>query len=103
MYLYGGSKGNCEPNDKVFSLDMRALPLKWDIIEQMGDVPKTRDEHTANIFENSMVIFGGFVSGVRTNEIFRYNFNSRRWDAIKPYSKIAPPARAAHSAIIYKE
>lgn len=82
---------------------MRALPLKWDIIEQMGDIPKTRDEHTANVYENAMIIFGGFVNGVRTNEIFRYNFNTRRWDMIRPVTRIAPPARAAHSAIIYKD
>ena len=106
MYLYGGSKGNCEPNEKMYSLDMKSSPYKWEIIEPIpiGDHPKTRDEHSACLYDNnSMVIFGGFVNGVRTNEVYRYHFNSRKWELLKPVNALVPQARAAQSAIAYKD
>jgi hypothetical protein len=78
MYLFGGSNLENE-NDKFFSLDMNTL--KWDVIQVRGDMPSTRDEHTAILYENdkSMVLFGGFVKGTRTNEIIKYMFTENRW------------------------
>jgi N-acetylneuraminic acid mutarotase len=40
------------------------------VIPETGDVPSSRDEHTCNIYESSMVIFGGFVNGIRTNDVY---------------------------------
>jgi hypothetical protein len=36
----------------------------------------TRDEHTAIVNENdnSMLIFGGFCGGIRTNELTKFTF-----------------------------
>jgi hypothetical protein len=86
MYLYGGSKSNCETNEKMYCLDMRSSPFKWDIVEPMplGEIPKTRDEHSACVYDGSMVIFGGFVNGVRTNEVYRFHFNSKKWEFLRP-------------------
>jgi len=39
-------------------------------------MPVTRDEHTANLFENSMIIFGGFEAGERVNTIYRFTFST---------------------------
>ena len=92
MYLFGGSKANGDENTKFFSLDIKSF--RWEIIQsvsyynvvtnlQRGQVPETRDEHTAIIYEGSMIIFGGFVNGVRSNDIYRYYFNDNRWELIK--------------------
>jgi hypothetical protein len=78
MFLFGGSNLDVE-NRKFFSLDMNHF--RWDVVKSRGDLPITRDEHTAVLYENeqSMVIFGGFMSGSRTNEIIKYLFPENRW------------------------
>lgn len=47
-----------------------------------------------------MIIFGGFLFGQRTNDVFQYNFDSNRWTALVHQSKEAPCPRAGHSAVI---
>lgn len=74
MYLFGGS--NLEKENNLFlSLDLKSF--EWSIVvgnptnkqSDSGDKPKTRDEHSMDIYGDKMVIFGGFVEGYRTNEI----------------------------------
>lgn len=81
MFLFGGSNLEAE-NRKFFSLDMNHF--RWDLVKSRGDLPLTRDEHTSVIYENehSMVIFGGFMNGERTNEIIKYLFQENRWQKI---------------------
>ena len=30
MYLFGGSKGNCDPNERLFTLDLKSY--KWETV-----------------------------------------------------------------------
>lgn len=73
MFLFGGSNLEAE-NTKFFNLDL--VTFKWELIKSRGDLPLTRDEHTAviNYNDNSMVIFGGFADGRRTDEVIRFSF-----------------------------
>ena len=48
-----------------------------------------------------MVIFGGFVSGGRVDEIYRYYFKENKWEHVQPLGSNSPPKRAGHSAILY--
>jgi N-acetylneuraminic acid mutarotase len=64
----------------LYSLDLKTY--KWEIINARGEVPLSRDEHTAFIYEGSMVVFGGFVNGDRVNEIYRYYFKENRWERV---------------------
>jgi N-acetylneuraminic acid mutarotase len=48
-----------------------------------------------------MVIFGGFVSGGRVDEIYRYYFKENKWEHVQPLGSVSPPKRAGHSAILY--
>ena len=54
--------------------------MKWEVINARGDIPSARDEHTANMYEGTMVTFGGFVSGERMNDIYRYYFKENKWE-----------------------
>ena len=50
-----------------------------------------------------MVVFGGFEDNLRVNTLQIYNFDESRWSF--PENDIGdpvPPARAGHSAVIYK-
>ena len=52
------------------------------------------------ILDDSMIVFGGFAFGQRTNEIFKYFFKSNTWEKIKNKGPKAPCPRAGHSAVI---
>lgn len=73
MFLFGGSNLETE-NRKFFSLDLGQF--KWEVVKSRGDLPLTRDEHSAVVNDNemSMIIFGGFCDGQRTNEVLKYLF-----------------------------
>lgn len=66
MYLFGGSTKEQE-NLNLFSLDLHKY--QWTILKPKAlngadeNFPKTRDEHTALILDDSMIIFGGFAFG----------------------------------------
>lgn len=82
MFLFGGSNLENE-NRKFYSLDLQTM--KWEIVKCRGELPITRDEHTAIVNENdnSMIIFGGFANGVRTNEIIKFTFQDSKWGKVE--------------------
>ena len=47
-----------------------------------------------------MYIFGGFIEGEKTNELYRYDFKGNSWEKVNALSKISPPNRAGHSSVI---
>jgi len=81
MFLFGGNNysktvhagSDPDGDDKVytplFTLNLKSFA--WYQVKCKGDSVKPRDEHSAVIDEvsNSLVIFGGFEDGNRTNDI----------------------------------
>ena len=49
MFLFGGSNLETE-NRKFFILDL--ITFKWEVVKSRGDLPITRDEHSAVINDN---------------------------------------------------
>ena len=68
-----------------------------------GETPETRDEHTACYFEpeSSMIIFGGFMKGVRTNEIDKFLFQENRWVKVNA-TGVRPSPRSGHASVIHQ-
>lgn len=99
MYLFGGSNLESE-NNNFYSLDLGNF--RWELMKPKGDLPHSRDEHTSciNEFERTMVIFGGFCDGYRTNEIVKYHFTDNRWSTVQTVDP-KPISRSGHSAIIF--
>ena len=62
--------------------------------------PSKRWGHSAVLYNNSMIIFGGRHSQRILSNIYSLDFATLSWSKIEPYSK-APQARDSHSAIIY--
>ena len=62
--------------------------------------PSKRWGHSAVLYNNSMIIFGGRHSQRILSNIYSLDFATLSWTKIEPYSK-APQARDSHSAIIY--
>ena len=81
-------------------LDLKSF--KWDLVNARGDLPPSRDDHTAVFYENSMLIFGGFIqNGERTNSIYRYFFKDNKWEKVQVLGSVQPVTRAGHSAVIH--
>lgn len=72
MYVFGGI--NLE---EFYSLDMNSF--KWSKFETKGDVPAPRDDHSLCKVGDSVYIYGGFVNGVRTNDLYEYKFSDNTW------------------------
>merc|ERR1711971_109084 len=69
-----------------------------------GDQVMIRDEHTGVVDaeSTSMIIFGGFQSGERTNQTSIYNFTTNMWENVTiPNGQPVPCSRSGHSASIY--
>lgn len=76
MYLYGGLKG-VDNSPHLYSLNLDTLI--WQVVKTTGDKPESRDDHAATTDDNNMYIFGGFVKGSRTNDIYAFNYASKSW------------------------
>ena len=100
MYLFGGSKDSGDSNDVMYALDLQKY--RWEVVEQSAEVPSTRDEHSTSLYENTMIIFGGFEAGERVNTIFKFHFAAKKWEQVRAKSPLPEP-RAGHSSVIYKD
>lgn len=43
-------------------------------------------------------MFGGYINGNPTNQLWRFNLQNHKWEEIQ--GKIVPPARVGHSAVV---
>ena len=88
----------------MYTLDLQLF--RWAVVKPKAEsdnpenLPHTRDEHSCILYEDSMIIFGGFSFGQRTNDVYSYNFNTNKWNWMAHQGKVAPCPRAGHSAVI---
>jgi len=91
MFLFGGNNykktvlrtdpydARTESYAPLFALNLKTFA--WQNVRTRGDAVKPRDEHTAVIDEanGTMIVFGGFEDGERTNETILYNMKNNMW------------------------
>ena len=86
MYLIGGSY-NFNSNANVYSLDLRTFKCEMLRVRGAGgdleNIPAARDEHTAVIHGDTIILFGGFVDGERTNHIYKLYLNKNIWEKVE--------------------
>lgn len=76
--------------------------LEWQIIERKDkNAPKSIDEHTATLVNEKLYIFGGNISGFKSNQIFVFDISKKKWSAIE--TENGPCERSCHSATLSKE
>ena len=77
---------------------------KWESIHARGEQPLNRDEHTCVLYEDSLIVFGGFInSGERMNDMYRYYFKENKWERVIMMGGDVPAPRSGHSAVIYSD
>lgn len=91
IYIFGGIDNHGESNPHFYSLDMNTF--KWTKEESQGEMPPARDDHSLSLDCDDLYVFGGFVEGRRQNDLYVYNFDSKKWTCLfenKPYYDIEP-------------
>ena len=73
----GGNKPNGTTNESLHKFDCQNF--KWELARQREDLPGARDDHTAVVHEETMILFGGFLDGERCNLVHKYEFLNGRW------------------------
>ncbi|CAI2364122.1 unnamed protein product [Moneuplotes crassus] len=98
-FLFGGSDLGID-NSKMFSFDIENCEWKVisDLSNETGDQPITRDEHSAVLWNDTIVIFGGNVKGFKSNDVWFYHVNENKWEEVKADN--SPPERSNHAYTI---
>ena len=100
MYLFGGSNLERE-NQLFFALDMNTK--RWDVVKARGEEVASRDEHVAIIYDQSMIIFGGFEKGERTNTLLKFVFKEKKWKKYKITEGLQPEPRSGHAGVLHND
>lgn len=77
MYVFGGIDDAGDNIKHFYCLDMNSF--KWSKYDTEGDVPEPRDDHSLCKVGEKVYLFGGFVNGIRRNDLYEYEFGSNRW------------------------
>jgi N-acetylneuraminic acid mutarotase len=98
-YILGGLRSNGSSTTEMYKYDI--LANKWEIARQQVCIQGQRDDHTCNIFNDTMVLFGGYKNGVRANDVLTFRFETGKWTDNQPQSP-RPSPRSGHSAVIHQ-
>jgi Ras-related C3 botulinum toxin substrate 1 len=97
LFVFGG-KSNGYYND-VHCLD--TMKNKWVKLEVKGTVPSRRYGHSACVWKNKMVVFGGYDNdGFTSNEIFMFDLQQHSWELIVSKSQSTPAPRFHHTCVV---
>lgn len=99
MIIFGGTD-NATESANTYILDLTSK--EWTVKPPDGlDLPPPIDSHSAVAHERFMVIFGGFVGGSRSNQVFVLDLGSMTWSAPQVSGRLPAP-RSGHTAVAYQ-
>lgn len=90
-------------NEKYRRSDKLSSEWIWERLEILPGavIPCQRSLHAASLYENKMIIFGGYDGHVRVNDFYEFNLQTLKWSEIQ--SRGVPPSpRDRHSAVTHK-
>lgn len=102
MYIYGGHI--TQPSSEYFHTVKQDLyecnltTREWRVVSVDEGAPK-RTEHTAVVYNNSMVVFGGYSGNGYENSVMVFNFATNQWSQLATQGE-SPSARSAHTAVV---
>jgi N-acetylneuraminic acid mutarotase len=97
MILYGGQTDNEQYLDDTWEFDL--VNHKWQQIETKN-TPAARHSHTAILWNDSMIIFGGrdgHKNAHYSSDAYEYNINTKEWNLL-PCRGTLPQGRSYHKA-----
>ncbi|KAJ5076850.1 hypothetical protein M0811_00168 [Anaeramoeba ignava] len=100
MYIYGGARFFEDSFNDFYSFDLYLK--KWEIVNQIGDIPIGRRGHSAIVHLNRMWIFGGAISDeIYTNDFLSFSFETNTWEQVPYKGSILP--RMLHKCFLINE
>lgn len=95
-YLFGGSNLGVD-NEKMYELDI--MNNEWRVIHPKGtEHCDVRDEHSACLWDDKIVVFAGNVRGNKRNDTWLFHIKDLKWEEFK--TNDAPPERSNHACTI---
>lgn len=104
LFVYGGF----DANDNVLS-DMWEFDLQkhsWNLVQYgvaHSDTPVGRAEHTAIVYLNRMVVFGGYDGKRKLSDTYVFDFATKEWTAPNRAVHNAPSRRCKHTAVLHEK
>ena len=87
MYLYGGAKEYGEDNPDLYWLNLKTL--EWKVVHWDGETkPEPRDDHSMAAADDGFYIFGGYVEGKRMNDLYKFTYETRKWELLWEYRDV---------------
>lgn len=102
MYIYGGHI--TQPSSEYFDTVKKDLyeydlaTREWRELPTSDGAPR-RTEHTAVVYNNSMVVFGGYSGIGYENSVMVFDFTTQQWQQLVAQGE-APSVRSAHTAVV---
>lgn len=100
VILFGGVENSLtNPSfcNDIYILHINALELRWEKLLIDGLKPSPRESHSAVLYENVIVIFGGMNGQQRLNDTWTFDINTNRFEKME-CSGFTPTARSLHTA-----
>jgi N-acetylneuraminic acid mutarotase len=100
LWIVGGYNGYDYTND-IYVYD--PVNKTSTFIETTGTPFSRRSALTAVVWENKLIVFGGWNGFSKTwfNDLYEFNFDTKVWRQIDAKGKV-PVQRTSHSAVVYK-
>lgn len=101
LFFFGGY---FKKSDQYYS-DLYAYNLdtqRWSIMPDAGQTPPARIDHTANLYNGKLYIFGGFDGNLRYADFYMYDLKKQTWMKLVGEGEL-PPNRFGHTTVIYED
>ncbi|KAF0686689.1 Aste57867_21531 [Aphanomyces stellatus] len=101
LYVFGGTDRRRRQQD-LFQFDIDSC--LWSQVEVNGTLPPRRSGALGVVHENNMYIFGGYDGrdGNYFNDLFYFNFDTRRWSEMPSASSVRPESRTDHIMVLHE-
>ncbi|KAF9182565.1 Negative regulator of mitotic exit [Haplosporangium sp. Z 767] len=101
MYITGGQLSGYYMND-IAAFDLKTLNGKrpaWTMLEPKSGLPPARAGHCAAAYDGKIYIFGGSDDKYYYNDIWCYDPQTSRWEAIPAFGTL-PTSRQGHAVCV---
>lgn len=99
IYVFGGKSNKYSNSTFVFN----TKTLEFAKLDTKGVTPAPRYGHSAVLYENQMIVFGGYDNeGGKSNELFILDLTTNTWNQVAMTEQGWPDARYNHQAVLMK-
>ncbi|KAJ9065492.1 hypothetical protein DSO57_1019080 [Entomophthora muscae] len=104
MVLFGGYTSSGQYSNELCTFQVAPGQERgsWATLAAPIRVPVGRCGHSANIYGNSMVVFGGFDGRRCLNDLWRYDFSAKSWRPLAE-GPDGPSPRFGHTAVLFED